>query len=93
MADDGVSIIGLLQWIGNNPEKGALVMVILAGVWQYIREFRNSLKADENRESFTDTLIRENKELLKENKDLRAELREGRWKQINPSDSNSERAP
>lgn len=87
MADDGVSIIGLLQWIGNNPEKGALGMVVLAGVWQYIREFRNSLKADENRESFTDMLIRENK-------DLRAELREERRKkQGSNSDSNSERSP
>lgn len=76
MADDGISWLGLLQWIGNHPEKGALGFVILAGVWQYIREFRNGLKADGNRESFTDTLIRENKELREENKALRTELRE-----------------
>ena len=84
MADDAGSWIGVLQWALSNPEKGALLLVVLAGAWRYVRELRSDLKADADRESFTDILIRENKE-------LRAELREERRKGNRPaSDENSE---
>lgn len=63
----------LLQWLLSNPEKGALFLVILAGAWRWLHELRRDAVQDQNHESFTEMLLRENRE-------LRAELRELRRK-------------
>jgi hypothetical protein len=63
----------MLQWLLSNPEKGALFLVLLAGAWTWIKELRGKAKTDDAKEDFLDTLIRENKE-------LRGELREERRK-------------
>lgn len=69
MADDAGSWVAFAQWILSNPEKSALFLVLLAGAWRWLLELRKAGKEDAQHESFTDLLLRENKE-------LRAELRE-----------------
>lgn len=78
MADDAGQWAALLQWALSNPEKGALFLVLVAGAWRWIRELRKEVKEDGQHESFTEMLLRENKE-------LRAELRELRKKNGNGS--------
>lgn len=56
----------LLQWLIANPEKGALFLVLLAGAWRWIRDLRKEVKEDHHHESFTEMLMRENKELRDE---------------------------
>lgn len=75
----------LLQWILGNPEKVALFLVILAGAWRWLRELRHDVVDDQRHETFTEMLLRENKE-------LRAELRELRKKNGN-GNGNSHRNP
>ena len=74
MADEAGSWAGLIQWVLSNPEKGALFLVLMAGAWTWIKELRGKAKTDDAKEEFLDTLIRENK-------DLRSELRDERHKQ------------
>lgn len=73
MADDAGTWAGLLKWVLSNPEKAALFLVLLAGAWTWIKELRGKAKTDNAKEEFLDTLIRENK-------DLRSELRDERRK-------------
>lgn len=73
MVDEANNWAGFLQWVLSNPEKGALFLVLLAGAWTWIKELRGKAKTDDAKEEFLDTLIRENK-------DLRGELREERSK-------------
>lgn len=68
----------LLHWAVQNPEKGALAMVLVAGAWRWVRELRKDWKDDTHQETFTEVLIKENKELRAENKELVHELREAR---------------
>ena len=72
--------IGFLHWAISNPEKGALTLVLLAGAWRWLREFKKEIKGDAQQDSFTETLLKENKELRLENKELIHELREERSK-------------
>lgn len=76
MVDEVGHWTALLQWVLGNPEKGALFLVILAGAWRWLRELRRDVVDDQQHESFTEMLMRENKE-------LRAELREERRKNGN----------
>lgn len=87
MSADATDWIVLLHWAIQNPEKGALALVLIAGVWRWVREFRKDMKNDEHHESFTEILLKENKELRQENKDLVHELREAR-SQRNVSQAN-----
>lgn len=75
MADDSANWAGLLQLVLSNPEKGALFLVIVAGAWRWIKELMSESKTEGSKESFMDTLIRENKELRSE---LRSERRKVR---------------
>ena len=61
----------LLQWALSNPEKGALFLVVMAGAWRWIRELRKEATEDRQHDSFTEILLRENKELRAELKELR----------------------
>ena len=63
-----VQVVGVLL---NQPEKGALLLVILAGVWRWVRELRKESVDDKHHESFTELLLRENRELRAELKELR----------------------
>ena len=62
---------GFLQWVISNPEKIAMFLVVVAGALRWLRELWHGDKADHDRETLMDALIRENKE-------LRAELRDER---------------
>lgn len=73
MEGDPGSWAGLLHWVLSNPEKCALFLVLIAGAWRWIRELRGEAKSEDAKETFMDTLIRENK-------DLRLELRDERRK-------------
>lgn len=87
MTDEIGHWAALLQWILGNPEKGALFLVILAGAWRWLRELRRDVVDDQYHETFAELLLRENKE-------LRAELRELRKKNGNGNgNSNSHRNP
>jgi len=83
VADDAGSWASLVQWVLSNPEKGALFLVIAAGAWRWLRELRGEAKTEDSKESFMDILLRENKE-------LRAELRRYR-RRPGQEDENSER--
>ncbi len=76
MTDEVGHWAALLQWVLGNPEKGALFLVILAGAWRWLRELRRDVVDDQYHETFAELLLRENKE-------LRAELRELRKKNGN----------
>lgn len=71
MTDDIGHWAALLQWILGNPEKGALFLVILAGAWRWLRELRRDAVDDQQHETFAEMLMRENKELRAELRDLR----------------------
>ncbi|KAB2929853.1 MAG: hypothetical protein F9K25_10160 [Candidatus Contendobacter sp.] len=71
MTDDPSHWAALLQWALSNPEKGALFLVLVAGAWRWIRELRKEVKEDGQHETFTEILLRENKELRAELRDLR----------------------
>lgn len=88
MSSETSEWITLLQWAIGNPEKGALALVLVMGAWKWIRELRKELKEDQQHESFTETLLRENKELRAENKELVHDLREAR-SQRNLKDQNN----
>lgn len=51
-------------------------MVLIAGVWRWIKEFRSEAKSDEDHSSFIDTLLAENRQLRAELKEARAEAKE-----------------
>lgn len=70
--------LALMHWAIQNPEKGALALVLLAGAWRWVRELRKDWKDDAHQETFTEVLMKENKELRAENKDLVHELMEVR---------------
>lgn len=71
MADNAPSWSDLLSAIINYPEKGALLLVLLVGAWRWIRELWRESKDDSTHESLIDTL-------MKENRELREELRKAR---------------
>lgn len=79
MGDDSSNWATLLQWALSNPEKGALFLVVMAGAWRWIRELRKEVAEDRQHDSFTEILLRENKE-------LRAELKELRRRNVDPGD-------
>ena len=79
MGDDSSNWAALLQWALSNPEKGALFLVVMAGAWRWIRELRKEVAEDRQHDSFTEILLRENKE-------LRAELKELRRRNGDPGD-------
>lgn len=79
MGDDSSNWATLLQWALSNPEKGALFLVVMAGAWRWIRELRKEVAEDRQHDSFTEILLRENKE-------LRAELKELRRRNGDPGD-------
>lgn len=61
----------LLTAIVSYPEKGALLLVLLAGAWRWLRELWRESKDDTTHESLIDML-------MKENRELREELRKAR---------------
>lgn len=84
MADDG-GLGSVLQLIATHPEKGALLLVVLAGAWRWIRELFRENKDDSRHDTVMDRLLKndamlreENASLRDENERLRRELRSGR---------------
>lgn len=74
--DDSVGWIErLFTLFLNNPEKSALVVVVLAGAWRWIRELIREARGDAQEETLMEILLRENKEQREENRILREELR------------------
>lgn len=71
MADSQPGWSELISTLLNHPEKGALLLVILAGAWRWLRELWRTSKDESHHESLIETL-------LQENKDLREELRQER---------------
>ena len=63
----------------EHPEKGALMLVLLAGAWRWIRELWRETKDDSHHESLVETL-------MKENRELRDELRKERLEERDPHD-------
>ena len=77
--DDSVGWIErLFTLFLNNPEKSALVVVVLAGAWRWIRELIREARGDAQEETLMEILLRENKEQREETRILREELRKDR---------------
>jgi len=58
-----------LEWLRaflTNPEKAALLLVIVVGAWRWIREIIRELRGAEREETMLELLIRENRELRDE---------------------------
>ncbi len=66
MADNASSWSDLLSAILSHPEKGALLLVLLAGAWRWIRELWRETKDDSRHESLVETLMEENRRLREE---------------------------
>lgn len=66
MADNASNWPELLAAIFNNPEKGALLLVLMAGAWRWIRELWRESKEDTHHESLVETLMEENRKLREE---------------------------
>lgn len=66
MAAESFSWIEVLNAIIQNPDKGALVLVLLVGAWRWLREVWREAKDDSHHETLLETLLRENKELREE---------------------------
>ena len=66
MADNASTWSELLSAIISNPEKGALLLVLLAGAWRWIRELWREGKEDSHHESLVETLMEENRKLREE---------------------------
>lgn len=79
MADNAPSWSELLSAVMEHPEKGALMLVLLAGAWRWIRELWRETKDDSHHESLVETL-------MKENRELRDELRKERLEERDPHD-------
>lgn len=72
------------QWLIANPEKMALFLVVITGAWRWIKEIIHAAKDDAQQETFSEILMRENRE-------LRAELREERRKRSNGNGNANDR--
>ena len=67
----------------ENPEKAALIAVIIAGVWRIFREIWKDVRGKKD-ETLIETLLRENHELRVMNERLRNEA--GRERRHNSRD-------
>lgn len=81
--DESASWIAIARMAFENPEKAALVAVIIAGVWRIFREIWKDLRGKKE-ETLIETLLRENHELRDMNKQLRNEA--GRERRHNARD-------
>lgn len=79
----------LIKIVLAHPEKGALLLVLLAGAWRWLRELRHADKEDTAKESYLDALVKENR-LLRE--ELREERRRARRPVGSQDDPNSGRS-
>lgn len=77
MADNAPSWSELITAVLAHPEKGALLLVLIAGAWRWIRELWRETKDDSHHESLIETL-------MKENRELRDELRKERHEHDQP---------
>ena len=75
MADNAPSWTDILSAFLAYPEKIALLLVLFAGAWRWLRELWVERKDDSHHESIIEILMKENRELRGENKGLREELR------------------
>lgn len=65
MGDESVFVAWLRAFL-TNPEKAALLLVIVVGAWRWIREMIRELRGAEREETLMEMLIRENRELREE---------------------------
>lgn len=56
----------LLRLFFDHPEKSALLIVIVAGAWRWLRELIREMRGAEHEETMVEMLIRENRELREE---------------------------
>lgn len=65
MGDESVFIAWLRAFL-TNPEKAALLLVIVVGAWRWLRELIREMRGAEREETLMEMLIRENRELREE---------------------------
>lgn len=83
MADDAGGWLAAITAFIERPEKVALLLVVLAGAWRWIRELFREGKDDNRHDTLMDRLLKndavlreENDQLREENERLRRELRD-----------------
>ena len=70
MADG--EVVNMVRWALENPERGAMAIVLAAGGWRILREIMKDIRGTKTREeTLIETLMRENDELRRENHELR----------------------
>lgn len=57
----------------EHPEKGALLLVILAGAWRWLRELFREHKADEQHDTLIERMLKDDQILRAENARLHVE--------------------
>lgn len=70
MADEVKAVFLLLL---ENPEKAALLLVVITGAWRWIRELFREHKEDTQHDVFMELLLKEDKDLRAENARLHTE--------------------
>ena len=73
MADSASAWHEVVSAIMDHPEKGELLLVLLAGAWRWLKELWRESKDDKSHETLVEILMRENRELRDE---LRKERQE-----------------
>lgn len=63
----------LFEMLMDNPEKGALLLVILTGAWRWIRELFREKTEDDQHNVFVERILKDDWQLRAENARLRAE--------------------
>ena len=66
MADNAPSWTDILSAFLAYPEKIALLLVLFAGAWRWLRELWVERKDDSHHESIIEILMKENRELREE---------------------------
>lgn len=72
--DDSSWIERLAGMFFQNPDKTALLVVVIAGAWRWIRELIREVRGDAREETLMETIMGENLRLIEENRELRDEL-------------------
>lgn len=73
MADESKWVEALTALM-EHPEKGALILVLLAGAWRWLRELFREHKDDEHHDIWMERLLRDDHGLRAENAQLRREI-------------------
>jgi len=74
VVDEAGGWLAALTTFIERPEKAALILVVLAGAWRWLRELFREHKDDEHHDTLMERLLQEDQVLRAENAQLRSEI-------------------